>query len=58
MTLEERSQITITNLFIVFLYPALKLFDVAKAMTRNFALAKEKIYNKFYAILICERSSR
>ncbi len=57
-SLVERSLIIITNLFAFFLYPALKLITVAMAMLKNFALLKEKIHNKFYAILIRERSTR
>ena len=55
--LVERSLIIIANLFVFFLYPALKLFTVAMAMLKNFALPKEKIHNKFYEILIRERST-
>ncbi|GMT46004.1 MAG: hypothetical protein IEMM0006_1836 [bacterium] len=53
----ERSLIIITNLLIFFLYTALKLLTVATAMLANFALSKEKILSKFYAILIKERST-
>jgi len=53
----ERSQINIANLFIFFLYTSLKLLTVATAMPANFALSKEKIPNKFNAMLIQERST-
>ena len=57
-TLVVRSLIIITNLFIFFLYTALKLFTVATAMLKNFALSKEKIYNKFHVRPIKERTTR
>jgi len=56
-SLVERFLIIITNLYVFFLYAVLKLLTVAKAMLKNFALPKEKIQNKFYAILIKKRST-
>ncbi len=55
--LVERFLITITNLYVFFLYTALKLLTVTTAMLKNFALSKEKISNKFYATLIKKRST-
>ena len=43
MILVEHFLMIITNLFIFFLYTALKLLTVATAMLKNFALYKEKI---------------
>jgi len=52
-----RSQINIANLLGFLLYTSLKLLTVARAMLSNFALPKEKIQNKFKAMLFQERTT-